>query len=192
MLKNDFVIGPLLSLSLLLLQEKFSSFVSFAPFPNYLLQRLRNSLVVVYSTLSVCLSKLGCDTRNKEQKFLGFDTKQKLTKEIWPKETKKTKQFVRLFSWPIFEAICLKYSPISTPKGQFKQSESKLGICLSTTTESQREPWTTWLLWIKILQSNMYCDVFKSDICLLYENRIIFTCFFQYITIFLRKKNLHE
>ena len=64
---------------------------------------------------------------HKEQKFLGFDTKQKLTKEIWPKETKKTKQFVRLFGWPIFEAICLKYSPISTPKGQFKHSEPKLG-----------------------------------------------------------------
>ena len=70
---------------------------------------------------------IGCDTRNKEQKFLGFDTKQKLTKEIWPKETKKTKQFVRPFGWPIFEEICLKYSPISTPKGQFKHSEPKLG-----------------------------------------------------------------
>ena len=124
------------------------------------------------------LFTVGCDTRNKEQKFLGFDTKQKLTKEIWPKETKKTKQFVRPFGWPIFEEICLKYSPISTPKGQFKQSECKLGICLSTATESQREPWTTRLLWIKILRSNMYCDVFKSDICLLYENRIMFTCFF--------------
>ena len=33
--------------------------------------------------LRISLSRsLGCDTRNKEQKFLGFDTKQKLTKEI--------------------------------------------------------------------------------------------------------------
>ena len=88
--------------------------------------------------------QVGCDTRNKEQKFLGFDTKQKLTKEIWPKETKKTKQFVRLFSWPIFEAICLKYSPISTPKGQFKQSESKLGKFELIFAPNNFAPHTGW------------------------------------------------
>ena len=69
-----------------------------------------------------------------------------MTKEIWPKETKKTKQFVRLFGWPIFEAICLKYSPISTPKGQFKQSESKLGKFELIFAPHNFAPHTGWSL----------------------------------------------